>query len=109
MTPAHFNILEYFPILAFVGIFFTFWNQSKNLIIKIFIIFWKVRVLENDFAEKFYKALYDKSRVINFDDYNLLRESMFSVQHQKCLPLLFKAFQSEIFLYRGFIPIFLTG
>jgi len=107
--PTSFNLISYFPALAILGLLATFWNQSKNFVIKIFRIFWKVRTIESDFYEKFYITLLGQSKVFNFDDYNLLQISMFSKKEKIFLPALFKAHTTEIFFYKGWIPIFLFG
>lgn len=103
------TLLTYFPALAGIGLIAGFWSQSKNFILKIFRIFWKNRVITYEFQEPFYKELYRKSFVINFDDYDLLCFDLFSVNDKQHLPVFLKGYRSEIFLYKGFIPIFLFG
>jgi hypothetical protein len=103
------TLLTYFPFLAILGVMATFWTQSKNLLLKIFHIFWKERQLPYDFALEFYFSLLKKSKVINFDDYNLTSASLFSLSDKVYVPVLFKQYKIEMFLYRNFVPIFICG
>lgn len=104
------SLITYLPSLAIVGIIATFWNQSRNFVTKVFRIFWKVRnIQERDLANFLYKDLYDNYKVLNFDDFDINNFQIFSLRHRKYLPGFFKLYKIEIFLYKGFIPIFVSG
>jgi hypothetical protein len=103
------DILKNFTFLAFLTPIMLFFQQSRSILLKIFRIFWKERTIPYDFAPKFYKLLYDNSIVLNFDDYDLSEYSLYSVKYDYCLPIIFKQYKFEIFLYKRFIPLFLYG
>lgn len=87
-----------------------FWQQARNFITKIFRIFIKQRIIrETELQNFFYKELYDNSFVINFDDYDLKNYYIFSLKHNKYLSGFFKLYKLEIFLYKKFIPIYISG
>lgn len=103
------NLGQYFPFLAIFGIVASFWQQTRNFILKIFRVFWKQRLLTYDFAYQFYKELAANSIVLDFDDYLISQIDYFSMEHKKNLPILLKLTHFEIFLYKNYIPIFIFG
>jgi ATPase family associated with various cellular activities (AAA) len=107
--PSNFNLMQYFPFLAVFGIVASFWQQTRNFLLKIFRIFWKQRILTYDFAYQFYTELGKQSKIFDFDDYEIFQISYYSLKHKKNLPILFKLSHFELFLYKKYIPIFIFG
>ncbi len=99
------NLTQYFPFLLTLSPLVLFYQQSKNFFLKVFRLVWKQRVIPFEFANAYYMSLRKESILINFDDYSLQKEYYYSLTHKKYLPILFKLFNFEIFLYKKFIPI----
>ena len=103
------DLIKYFPFLAIGGVIASFWVQSKNFFLKLFHIFWKKRIIYNNFSQEAYLELRKKSKVISFDDYKLTPELLYSSKNQTYLSFLVKNFNFQIFLYKNFIPILIFG
>lgn len=103
------NLLQFFPFLVYLTPIILFWQQSKEICLKIFRVFWKERIIPYDFAFNFYKELSKQSFIIDFDDYKISSITYFSLKHKKHFPMLFKMYDFQILLYKNFIPIFVIG
>lgn len=95
--------------LAFLAPIVLFFQQSRNILLKILNVFWKHRKISYQFAYVFYSELCKKSKVIDFDDYELDISWLYINKHNRDYPILLKLSNFEILLYRYFIPIFVFG
>ncbi len=108
-NPTNFNLLTYFPILGIITVIAAGWQQVKSFLSRFIHIFWKSRVIPNDFSFDFYQELTKKSLVYNFDNYSMNCESLYSLVDNRFFPVIFKSYSFEILLYKYFIPIFISG
>ncbi len=97
--------LAHLSWLGFLAPVALFYQQTKNVVVRIFRIFWKKRVIPNDVSHEFYRRLYQKSFVFSFDDYTIVRDDEYSLKKNMYIPMFFKMTNMQLFLYRGFIPI----
>lgn len=87
-----------------------FWQQVRGFLTKVFRIFLKQRIIYDvEVQNFFYKELYDNSFIVNFDDYDLQNQTIFSTKDGKYMAGFFKIYKLEIFFYKNYIPLFISG
>jgi hypothetical protein len=103
------DMSKYFPWLITLAPLAIFWQQSKTIVVKLFRIFLKVREVPSDYYRKMYKHIYDNSYRLSLDDYDIKIDNFYSSKYKRWIYLPFKAFSLELFLYKKFVPILVTG
>ena len=100
------NNLGYFAFLMPIVLFY---QQSKNILLKIFSIFWKTKLVPDILDQVAYLELYNNSFILNFNNYDLIRSNIYSLKYNRNLLAYFKLYTFEIFLYKWYIPLFVSG
>lgn len=103
------NLSHYFPFLLTLSPLILFFQQIRGFFIKIFRILWKQKKIPGDFKYHFYDLLKKNSICLNLDNYFFEQEHLYSDKYNKFFYVLFKLNNFEIFLYKKFIPIFISS
>lgn len=98
---------QYLPFLAVLAPFTLFWTQSKALFKRIFSVLWKSKTLELHESVLLYKFL-SQYKHTDLGNYSLKPVCVFN-KNGTYLKKYVRTGSVEIFLYKNFIPVFVTA
>ena len=112
VAPQPSDVSKYFPFLIGLAPLALFWQNTKSFLLKLISILWKKKHINSSFSIDFYKQLRGDSLVLDFNNYELQCLWLYHKKYNDSnttLPVLFKMNRTELFLYKKFIPIVVSG